>query len=264
MSAPRPPASRRAERAAARASGRSPTPTAAPSRSGRSPVLVLTIGVLVIAGVLLAGVAVMSGAGSTRATSIASPRVQLADGLADGRVLGRADAPVTLDLWADFQCPVCLRFTDTIEPLLRAGYVQTGAVRVVFHDLAFIGQESIEAAAAARIADAIGPGFWPMHDLLYGNQGAENGGAFSDDRLAAMAVRLGMDRTAFLAALADPAYTDAVKAETAQGTALGVSSTPTLVINGTMYPGLPTWDQLSALLDDALAAAAPSSSPGAS
>ncbi|MFN8623549.1 MAG: thioredoxin domain-containing protein [Chloroflexota bacterium] len=226
--------------------------------------LFLTIGVLVIAGVVLAGLVIASQPRSASAAAIASPRVQLPAGLADGRTLGRADAPVTLELWADFQCPVCLRFTDNIEPLLRAAYVQTGAVREVFHDFAFIGQESIQAAAAARIADAKGPGFWPMHDLLYGNQGAENGGAFSDDRLAAMAERLGMDRTAFLAALKDPTYTDAVKAETAQGTALGVSSTPTLVIDGTMYPGLPTWDQLSALLDARLAAVSPAPSTAAS
>lgn len=251
-------AGRSARRAAERAAPGAPTP------GRRSPVLLLSIGVLAVAGVLLGAFAVVGALGGGGGSApIASPRIGLPDGLAEGRTLGAADAPLTVDLWADFQCPVCLRFTDTIEPLLRAAYIQTGAVRIVFHDLAFIGEESIDAAAAARISDAIGPGFWPMHDLLYANQGAENGGSFDRQRLAAMAVRLGMDRGAFLAAMDDPAYRDAVKAETAEGAALGVSSTPTLGIGGTIYPGIPTWEQLSTLLDEQLAAHRADASPAA-
>ncbi len=76
-----------------------------------------------------------------------------------------------------------------------------------------------------------------------------------------MAVSLGMDRSAFLAALADPTYTGAVTAETAQGAQLGVNSTPTLIIDGQLYPGLPTWDQLNALIQQVAASPSPSSSP---
>ena len=171
------------------------------------------------------------------------------------------DAILTIDEWADFQCPICQRFYADIEPFLRAAYIDPGTVRVVFHDYAFIGQESIDAAAAARVSDAIGPGFWPYHDLLYSNQGTENSGAFSPDRLADIAVSLGMDRATFLAALSDPSYANAVTAETQQGSQLGISSTPTLVIDGTLYPGLPTWDQLTSLIDQLVAAKHASPTP---
>lgn len=241
----------RSSRSVRRAAERGPS-TAEARR--RSPVLLLSVGVLVLAGVVLGAVALAGSLGSGGTAPIASPRLGLPADLADGRALGAADAPLTVDLWADFQCPVCLRFTDTVEPLLRAGYIQTGAVRLVFHDLAFIGEESVDAAVAARVSEAIGPGFWPMHDLLFANQGAENGGAFDRQRLAAMASRLGMDRSEFLAAMDDPMHRDAVIAETDQGAALGVSSTPTLGIGGTIYPGIPSWEQLSTLLDDQLAA----------
>jgi len=257
---PEPGASRRARRASQRA-----TIPASPEvrRSGGSTTLRLSIGA-VVAGILaVAVIAYLGGAGRNASAAIASPHVQIPAGLADGRYLGHPDALLTIDLWADFQCPVCLRWTDTIEPLLRASYIQTGTVRLAFHDLAFIGQESTDAAAAARVSDAIGPGFWPFHDLLYANQGSENGGAFSRDRLADMAVTLGMDRAAFLAALDDPAYAEAVKQETAVGKAAGVSSTPTLVFGTDMYPGLPTWDQLSALIEQRLATLAPSPTPSA-
>ena len=114
-------------------------------------------------------------------------------------------------------------------------------------------RRSIDAAAAARVSEAIGPGFWAFHDLLYSNQGRENGGAFSRAHLADMAVSLGMDRSAFLAAMADPAYAKAVATETALGTQLGVNSTPSLVIDNKLYAGLPSWTKLSALIDQVAA-----------
>jgi protein-disulfide isomerase len=205
------------------------------------------------AALVLVVAVVNGGAGSSTVSSIASAEIPLASGLADGRTLGRTNAVVTIDEWADFQCPVCQRFFSTIEPSLRATYIDSGSVKLAFHDYAFIGPESVDAAAAARISDAIGPGFWPFHDLLYSNQGSENSGAFSRDRLADLAVSLGMDRSAFLAALDDPSYADAVSAETTAGSQLGINSTPTLVIDGTLYPGLPTWDQLSSMIDQAVA-----------
>ena len=79
-----------------------------------------------------------------------------------------------------------------------------------------------------------------------------------------------MDRAAFLAALNDTKYRAAVALETQQGGAAGISQTPTLVINGTAYAGLPTWQNLSALIEQAggaspapSAGAVPSASPSA-
>lgn len=202
-----------------------------------------------------------NGLGSGGGAAIRSPAIPVPSGLASDRTLGSPDAPVTIDEWADFQCPICRQFFETIEPSLRETYIKTGTVKLVFHDYAFIGPESVQAAAAARVSDATGPGFWPFHDMLYTNQGTENSGAFSQDRLADMAVALGMDRNAFLTALADPSYTNAVTAETTQGAQVGVDSTPTLEINGRLYPGLPTWSQLSALIDQLAASPGPGGSP---
>ena len=182
--------------------------------------------------------------------------------LVHGRSVGDPAAPVTLDLWADFQCPVCERFANEIEPLLRTTYIADGTVRLVFHDYAFIGQESFDAAAAARAAESMGGSFWTFHDLLFANQGArENGGAFTRDRLGDIAVAAGLDRTAFMAALADPEYTKQVRAETATGTSLGIAQTPTLILDGKAYPGIPQWDQLTALIEGAKSSGSQPSGP---
>lgn len=210
-----------------------------------------------LAGVAI--VAVLVFAGSKPSTGGSVPIVTPGfpsppPNLAHGRTLGAASAPVKIDAWEDFKCPVCRAFNIGIEPQLIFTYVAAGTVQLTYHDLAFIGPESLDAAAAARISDAIGPGFWPMHDLLFANQGAENSGAFSRDRLASMAVLLGMDRTMFLSALDDPKYRAAVTLETQQGNAAGVRDTPTLVINGKQYAGLPTWQALSTVIDQAAGA----------
>src|ERR1700694_1904802 len=66
-----------------------------------------------------------------------------------GHVRGVASAPVTIEEWADFQCPACGQYARTTEPQLLSTYVARGQVRLVFHDFAFLGQESIWAAEAA-------------------------------------------------------------------------------------------------------------------
>ena len=74
-----------------------------------------------------------------------------------GNTFGRPDAPVTIEVWADYQCPYC-----RLEDLLFGGaidreYVTPGIARVVYRDFAFLGQESIDAAVAARCAGAQDP-----------------------------------------------------------------------------------------------------------
>ncbi|HEX7473064.1 MAG TPA: thioredoxin domain-containing protein [Candidatus Limnocylindrales bacterium] len=183
-------------------------------------------------------------------------------GLADGRAVGKADAPVTMDVWADFQCPFCSQFARTVEPQVITNLVAKGTVRLVAHDFSFIGgghnpDESTDAAVAARCGDRQGH-FWDFYETLFSNQGAtENGGAFTRDRLLAMADLLGLDHAAFQSCLDDQSIRAAVVTETAAGTKAGVTSTPTSFINGKQVLGLKDYATIAALI----AAAVPSGSP---
>jgi predicted DsbA family dithiol-disulfide isomerase len=254
MTSPSPRRERRTEQLARRKKQKE---TARPAWA--SPIALVTLAAL-IAGAALVAVLVFSGsrAPSDGGGEILRPAFPSPPPILEhGRSLGEAGAPVKIEAWEDFQCPVCNRFTQDVEPQLISAYVATGKVQLTYHDLAFIGPESTDAAAAARVSEAIGPGFWPRHDLVFANQGAENSGAFSRDRLASMAVLLGMDRAAFLSALGDTRYQSAVTVETRQGTAAGITQTPTLVINGVSYAGLPPFQNLAAIIDAASASAAP-------
>lgn len=220
--------------------------------------VLLTIAGLAIGGIIVVVLLLTSGIlGRDQSRELVTANVPRPADLVDGRAVGAADAPITIEVWEDFQCPACGMFTRAMEPRLIEEYVASGRVRLVYRDMAFLGQESLDAAVAARAAEQLlGEGaFWKFHDLLFHNQDGENEGAFNRTVLGDMAVSLGMERDAFLALLDDPQLIGAVRDETRAGQQAGIDSTPTLDINGQKFAGLPTWDRLAEYLDGLLAVA---------
>ncbi len=218
--------------------------------------LAIGLGIVVIGGsiVLRGGPAVKADT-----TGLIAPASPTPLQLADGRSLGKADAPVTLDLWSDFQCPICDQYAETIEPVLIARYVAPGTLRIVNHDAAFQGakssnpqDESVEAGAGARCAAFQGR-YWPFHDWLFANQAGENQGAFADARLRAIATAAGLDVKAWDACRATGEQQAAVRAETHQAVTQGVGGTPTLYINGQKIEGLRSVDVLGTMIEAAAA-----------
>ncbi|MFN8622544.1 MAG: thioredoxin domain-containing protein [Chloroflexota bacterium] len=179
-----------------------------------------------------------------------------------GRSLGDPSAPVHIDVYEDPQCPVCARFEHEVLPWLIDGPIRDGTVFLTYRDMLFIGPDSWLAAVAMRTADDLGA-FWDYAHILYANQAGENRGGFNRSRLAAMAVMVGLDRDAFLRGLDDPGRWEAARTEVRAAMALGMDAVPTMVINGTLHPGIPSAVELQAAIDAAMTAA-PSASPGPS
>ena len=172
--------------------------------------------------------------------------------LADGLYLGASNAPVTVELWSDFQCPACGLFTETMEPSLVRDYVGTGKVRLAYRDLSFLGSESEDAAVAARVA-AQDNKFWAFHDFLFANQRGEQQGAFNQTRLEAIATMVGLDLNEFRAGQKDPAIRQAVQQQQSIGAAAGVAQTPTLIVGTQRFAGVPrSYADLKAAIDEAL------------
>ncbi len=158
---------------------------------------------------------------------------------ADGLSLGDANAPVTIDVFEDFQCPACQFFTESIEPLVIQDLVASGQARYVFHNYPFLdgngagsSGESDQAANAAMCANEQDK-FWEMHSILYANQEGENRGTFSERRLQAMAESIGLDMEAFNSCLSANTHEDEIQADFDLGQEMGVSGTPTVFVNGT-------------------------------
>lgn len=183
--------------------------------------------------------------------------------IVDGESLGRSDAPVVLEVYSDFQCPVCGRLVRDQFPTLKTQFVDTGILRIEARDIAFLGvgdhDESLEIAAGARCA-ASQNRYWSFHDLVFWNQGAENRGYHSPAYLAAVANRAGVDRTVWDSCMADDAVRDALRTETDTALRAGISATPTLILNGgAPVPGLPD----AAALIAQIQALAPAATPAA-
>ncbi|HUY98773.1 MAG TPA: thioredoxin domain-containing protein [Thermomicrobiaceae bacterium] len=173
-------------------------------------------------------------------------------------VLGRPDAAVVVAEYGDFQCPSCEAFFRTVEPQLKTAYIDTGRVRLEWHDFAWIGQESRDAANAARCAGAQGA-FWAYHDVLYEHQAGENSGAFTLDRLKAFGAQLGLVPSRFDACVDGGTYSAAVAADTALAAQLGLTGTPAFVIGspgaiGQRIIGAQLFNTFAAAINAALAA----------
>ena len=156
----------------------------------------------------------------------------------NGLSLGEANAPATIDVFEDFQCPACKSFTEGIEPLVIQNLVATGKARYVFHNYPFIdgngagsSGESDQAANASMCANEQGK-FWEMHGTLYANWNGENQGAFSNRRLQAIAESLGLDMNAFNSCFNANKYEADIQADFDKGKQMGVSGTPTVFVNG--------------------------------
>jgi protein-disulfide isomerase len=162
---------------------------------------------------------------------------------ANGNSLGDANAPVTVEVYADFQCPICGQFDRGTLKQIEDKYVKTGKVRIVFNHFAFFGadtngdkSESIRAAEASECANAQGK-FWEYADTLFNNQSGENQGAFSDANLEKFAQKVGLDMTQYKTCMDQDTYLGRVHSSTQNGTQRGVDSTPTVFVNGQMVRG---------------------------
>ncbi len=131
---------------------------------------------------------------------------------------------------------------------LAPQYIDTGKAKVVYHHMAFIGNESQWAAEAAECAGDQNK-FWDYADYVFTHQAGENVGAFSRNNLKGFAVQVGLDTNAFNACFDGGKYTQAVKQETQQGQQLGIRATPTFFINGQRITNLPTADDFGRMID---------------
>ncbi len=120
-----------------------------------------------------------------------------------------------------------------MEPKLYKEYVKDGTLRIEWRDFPYRGQESVDAAVAARAAQAQG-GFWEYHDLLYDSQSS----GYSDENLVALARKAGLDTQQFENDYDNVRYERLVRADFQKGLDLGVNGTPTFFINGKMLVGL--------------------------
>jgi protein-disulfide isomerase len=158
---------------------------------------------------------------------------------------GRADAPVTLVEYGDYQCPYCGAAYPVVKQLQRT---LGKRLRFVFrnfplteaHPYALVAAEAAEAAALQGK-------FWEMHDLIYENQADLEPGI-----LPAWAEKVGLDLVKFGDAIKKGEINKRIREDRLSGIRSGVNGTPSFFINGTRHDGMPDYESLLAALEEEL------------
>jgi len=167
----------------------------------------------------------------------------------DDAVKGDANAPVTIIEFSDYECPYCGRYYTNTYPSIVSDYVDTGKVKIVFRDfpLSFHpnAQKAAEAAECAGEQDT----YLEMHDMLFENQDSLGVSA-----LKGYAEDLGLDTEVFNSCLDNGDMRSEVQKDLRDGSAAGVSGTPSFFINGKKIVGAQPYSVFKAEIEAALAA----------
>jgi protein-disulfide isomerase len=144
--------------------------------------------------------------------------------------VGPADARVTVVFFSDFECPHCRELYEILKTI-RPRYPQ---VRFVFKDFPVVQIHpwAMTAALAARCAYMQNPAaFWKLHDDIFENQDQITPDD-AWDKMNDFAGQAGLDLSAFRFCMASPAAKAAIEANLADGKSVGVTSTPTIFVDG--------------------------------
>ncbi len=173
--------------------------------------------------------------------------------LDESAAIGPGNAPVTIVEFADFQCPFCARAFQKVETLVKTTY--KGRVRLVYKNFPLSSHPWANQAAidgeCVRMQSP--PAFWKLASDLYSRQKS-----ISSDNLQKEVEQFGskmhLDGGALKACMSNSAAEARIAQDQGDGTALGVTSTPTFFVNGIPIVGLPEAKVLNLVIDSELSA----------
>ena len=207
---------------------------------------------VVLAAVAVIGVGAMVFLSQRKTVSIPVNAVVVASDTSgfSGYILGSAEAPVEVVVYADYQCPACAGFDAVQFPSVRERLIATGRVRWRYRDFPLdnLHPQARLAAHAAACANDQGK-YWEMHRFIYE---AQNDWAFKSDavsQLRNLAKPLGIDLAKYDACMQSAKYAGRIQASSDEGTRLGVPSTPPFVIGGRRVSGNLPYDALKHIVD---------------
>ena len=209
-------------------------------RKGASPVVVATVVVvLIVAAVVTA--AILGSQDKKEATTAGGSSIPKGASSMSAGIVVNPDAPAgvpTLDVYEDFQCPICAefehRFGEGIEAL-----AEKGQVKLVFHTLSFLddklGNDSSNRAANAAACAADQGKFLEYHSATFGAQPLREGAGYTDAALKSVAEKAGITGaglTTWEKCYNDRSHNQYVESVQTQSEKDGINGTPTLRLDG--------------------------------
>ena len=221
---------------------------------------------VLVAGLFIGGAVLWNGSNPTAApvggaapipAAAPSAAADIRNVKTDGNpFIGQANAPVTLAVWGDFQCPFCKRFEAETLPLIIRDYVEKGKVKIVFFDFAFLGPDSTTAGQYNHAIWKLYPAkYAEWRAAMYGAQDAEHSGfgnAASIDALNATIQGIDAARVAADVKANAGAYQALLDSDKAEAQKVGIGATPSFVVGKQMIAGAYPYENFKAAIDAAL------------
>ena len=167
---------------------------------------------------------------------------------ADAPSRGPADAPVTIQIFSDFECPFCALAAPVVRELEGEF---GGRIRVVWRNLPLPMHPHAGLAAATALevyAERGGAAFWRFHDGIFAAQRS----GLTDERIEGLAKAEGVDPKRYHAALASHTHDARIEADVKAGDAAGVNGTPAFFVNSYFTIGVLPYAEMRAIVLQAL------------
>ncbi len=224
------------------------------------PLAIILAGVMVAGGLYL-GLSHQAGSGGQQP---AARVVDVKKVKTEGEpFIGKADAPLTMAFWSDYQCPFCKAVevggvpqipTKAAIPEVIKEYVDSGKLRIVFKDFAFLGNDSVTDAEYEHAIWKLYPEkYYEWRTAMYKAQDEEGDQGFGDEAsvVALTAKIAGIDAAKVKADVAahKAEYDAAIQADTEEGQSFGVNGTPGFIIGTKALDGAQEFAAFKAAID---------------
>ena len=172
----------------------------------------------------------------------------------DDAFIGNEKAKVTVVEFSDFQCPFCRSFWSGAYQQIKKEYIDTGKIKFVYRDYPLPFHPASQVSAEASECAHEQGKFWEMHDKIFGEQAKQGTGTvtYGTPELKKWASQIGLNSAQFNQCLDSRKYKSEVEKDLADGSAYGVSGTPTLFINGQIIVGAQPFSAFKAVIDKEL------------
>jgi protein-disulfide isomerase len=155
---------------------------------------------------------------------------------------GPADAPVTMTLFTDFECPYCRQIIPLLDEVLEKN---PKTVKLSFKNMPLKFHKLAEPSAKAALAAHEQGKFWPFHDKLFAEQ------KLTEETIKKTAVDLKLDIPRFEKDMESPGVQSKLQKDMLDAQSAGVTGTPTVFING-RTPRQRNLEGFQAIIDDEL------------
>ena len=213
-----------------------------------TPAAILIAGALIGGGLFFG----LSKGGSTTPGGPSAPSVNIKNVKVAGEpYIGKENAPVVLAFWSDYQCPFCKAFevgdvpqipTPAAYPDLVKNYVNTGKLKIIFKDFAFLGSDSMTAAEYGRAVWDLYPDKYPAwREAMYKAQDEEGDQGFGDEAsIVALSGKIaGIDALKLKAQVTSKKgeYDAMIDADKQEAASFGINGTPGFITGKQLISG---------------------------